>query len=398
MSEFEALISKASKDWKAPHMMEGPKAPRGKKIPFSSPLLNWATYGGIPRYKITEFYGEYGGGKSTTCLDLCKNSIALFQQEWEDGLIALRERGTKEAKLEIAELEDNGPQKVLYIDLEHSFDSKWAKTLGIDMDTIQVMQPPDISAEKLLELVLNLVKTGEAGLIIVDSLPSLVTEAELDKKMGEKTVASVAGLLTVFSRKIIPLLTRYGSTLVLINQMRDNFATDFKDKTVGGRAVPYYASLRIKCMIGNPIDILGNELPQKTEDPAGYKMKVRIMKQKSAPFDRKNASYYLLCDTGIAPEMDYAQLALNSYGIIKKSAAWFTVCDPYTGEIEEIDDKPVKLNGMAKVYDFLSSNPEYFDKLKKFIEDDINGVEDDLAEAEVIEDAVSDDASEGADA
>lgn len=375
MSEFESLIKKASKDWKAPHMME--VAPKGKKLPFSSPLLNWATYGGIPRYKITELFGDYGSGKSTTSLDLCKNAIEVFQSEWEEELVGLRESGTKESKVRVAELEELGPRKVLYIDLEHSFDNSWAKTMGVDMDALQVMQPPDTPAEQILELLKNLVTTNETGLIILDSLPSLVTEAELGKKFGERTVASVAGLLTSFTRKIVPLLPRHGSTLVVINQIRENFDNPFDVKTPGGKSVPFYAALRLQCMMGNPIDMLGNDLPQRTEDPAGYLMKVRVRKQKSAPFDRKNASYYLLCDSGIKPSMDYGKLAIDSYGIIKKSGSWFTVCDPETGEIIEEDGSPERIQGQANVYDYIESHPEYYSKLKAFVDRDINGEDPD---------------------
>ena len=373
MSQFSDLITKASRDWKAPKMMDWKNNSQGLKLPFSSPLMNWATYGGIPRNKITEFFGDYGSGKSTTCMDLCKNAINIFQKEWEDQLVELRESSSKEDKLLLAELEETGPKKVLYVDLEHSFDAKWANTIGIDTDALYVMQPPDTPAEQILELIKGLVESNEAGLIVLDSLPSLVTEAQLNKKFGERTVASLAGLLTDFSRKMVPLLTRYSTTLILINQIRENMDNPYVVKTPGGKAVPFYCSLRIQCMLGNPIDISGKELPQKTEDPAGYLMKVRIHKQKSAPNDRRNASYYLLCDGGIRPDIDYAQLAVNKYGIIRKSGAWFTVCDPYTGEILENEDgKPLKLNGILAVYDYLSSNPEYFNDLKNFIEDDIN--------------------------
>lgn len=390
MSTYQDLIKAKAKAWGAPDMMEGAQKSRGKKLPFSSPLLNWQTYGGIPRDKITEFFGNPGAGKSTTSIDICKNSIEVFREEWEDTLQELREnQTTKEAKLRLAELEDSGPRKVLYIDLEHSFDSEWADTLGINPDEIEIMQPPDVAAEQILQMVMEMIETNEVGLIVLDSIPSLVTQAELDKKLGERTVASLAGLLTVFCRKVVPLLTRYNTTLLVINQTRDNMDNPYVVNTPGGRGLKFYCSLRMEFMLGNPIDIMGNELPQKTEDPAGYLIKTREHKQKSAPFDRKNASYYLICNEGIKPEMDYAQLAIKKYGLIKKAAAWFSFVDPYTGELVEDDGKVLKVNGMPKVYEFLSTNSEYFDRLKNFIENDINGIEDtyleDLEEDEVEE-------------
>ena len=373
MSAFDDIIQKKQREWKAPHMMEGIHANRGKKIKFSSPLLNYATYGGIPRDKITEFFGEPGGGKSTTAIDICKNASDVFHEEYEDRLVELRELSTREAKLELSELEDSGPRKILYIDLEHSFDTAWSTTLGIDQTDIELMQPPDVPAEQILQTVIDLIESNEVGLIILDSIPSLVTQAELDKKLGERTVSSLAGLMTVFCRKVVSLLSRYHTTLILINQIRDNMDNPYVIHTPGGQAVRFYSSLRMCFMLGNPIDIMGNELPKKSEDPAGYLIRVQIVKQKSAPFDRKVASYYLLSKSGINPSMDYTQLALKKYGIISKAGAWFTLSDPETGEVLEENDKPVKLNGLLKVYDYLNTHPEYFDCLKKVIESDING-------------------------
>lgn len=392
MSMYDELIKAKAKAWGAPDMMEGANRSRGKKLPFSSPLLNWQTYGGIPRDKITEFFGNPGAGKSTTSIDICKNSIDVFREEWEEELLRLREnQTTKEAKLRLSELEESGPRKVLYIDLEHSFDSEWADTLGIDPTEIEIMQPPDVAAEQILRMVMEMVETNEVGLIVLDSIPSLVTQAELDKQLGERTVASLAGLLTVFCRKIVPKLTRHRTTLLVINQTRDNMDNPFVVNTPGGRALKFYSSLRMEFMLGSPVDIMGNELPQKTEDPAGYLIKTREHKQKSAPFDRKNASYYLICDQGIKPEMDYAKLAQQRYGLIKKAAAWFSFIDPYTGEFFEIDGKIHKVNGMPAVFKFLEEHPEYFDRLKKYIEDDINGIESEyFEETDEIEDLSED--------
>ena len=374
MGAFDEIIKQKQKSWNAPHLMDGVKSDRGKKLPFSSPLMNYATYGGIPRDKITEFCGMPGGGKSSTSIDICKNSLSIFKQEWEDQCIELRESGvTREQKLQLAELEEIGPKRVLYVDLEHSFDMAWAETLGIIDTDIDIMQPPDVPAEEILQMIQEVIESNEVGLVVLDSIPSLVPKAELEKKFGERTVASLAGLMTIFCRKIVPLLSRYHTTLLLINQIRDNMENPYVIQTPGGQAIKFYSSLRMLFTLGNPIDIVGNELPQKSEDPAGYLIKVRLLKQKSAPNDRKNASYYLLSQSGIKPEMDYAQLAIKKYGIIKKSGAWYSICDPNTGELLEEDDKVLKINGLPKVYDYLATHPEYFNELKTFIETDING-------------------------
>lgn len=381
MSSYADILNKKKKDWNCPGLMDGAHALRGKKIPFSSPLMNWCTYGGIPRNKISEFFGEPSGGKTTTAVDICKNAIKIFKQEYEDAIVSLQDavsKGNKSAKAELDELIEKGPKRVLYIDLEHAFDGEWAATLGIDEADMDIMQPPDVVAEDVLQTTQEVIETGEVGLVVLDSLPSLVPKAELEKKLGERTVASLAGLLTVYCRKIVSLLTRYECTMIFINQIRDNMDNPYVIKTPGGQAPKFYASLRIYFRIGQPVDFLGNEVPQSTENPAGYIVNAKLVKQKSAPFDRKNGTYYLMCQTGLRPDFDYAQLAVKKYGIIRKSGAWFTVLDPETGEmLEDGNGNFVKLNGMAKVYEYLQSNQEYYRKLQKYILDDINGKSDD---------------------
>lgn len=378
MGTYADIIKKKQKDWNCSSLMDAATRERGQKIPFSSPLLNYSTYGGVPRGQITEFFGEPGGGKSSTSVDICKNARKIFVQEYEDQVSSLRLRtnnkSDKIAISELAELEERGPKKVLYIDLEHSFDSDWAKKLGIRKEDIDIMQPPDVPAEDILQTLQEIIETGEIGLAVLDSVPSLVTQQELDKKYGERTVASVAGLMTVFMRKIVPILKRYDCTLIVVNQTRENMDNPYVAQTPGGKAIKFYSTLRMQFKIGAPVDFLGNELPTNAENPAGYIVTAKIVKQKSAPWDRKNGSYYLMAQTGIEVEMDFAQLAVKKYGIISKAGAWLTITDPYTGEIlEDENGKPIKVNGMAKVLDFLRLNPEYFERLQRYILEDIAG-------------------------
>jgi len=380
VASYKEILNRKKKDWKCEGLMDAARAKRGPKIPFSSPLMNWCTYGGIPRFKMIEFFGDQGCGKSTTAVDVCKNSIDIFKKEFEVKAEGLREKVAKKVKTAASELEDlmeQGPQRVLYLDLEHAFDGEWAKQLGIDEVDIDVMQPPNVVAEDVLQTVEEIITTGEVGLIVIDSIPSLVPKAELDKKYGERTVAALAGLLSVFCRKVIPLLTRYKCTLLIINQTRDNMENVYVVKTPGGRAPKFYSSLRVHFRLGSPVDFLGNELPKTlTNEPDGYVITAKIEKQKTAPFDRKQGTYYLMCQSGIRPDFDYANLAIEKYSIILKSGAWFSVCDPETGEVLEENGKPIKLNGKAKVYDYLANNPEYYKKLTDFIMNDILGKSD----------------------
>lgn len=390
MATFSDIIKKCEKEWACPELMESVNKASGRKIPFSSPSLNWATYGGVPRNAITELYGVPGGGKSSTAVDICKNALDIFNDEYDQEVQDLEEKvaeGKKEYKVQLADLKDRGPKKILYIDLEHSFDRNWARKLGITNKAIEIMQPPDVAAEQILQKVQEIVETDEAGLIVLDSIPSLTTQAELDKKFGERTVASLAGLMTVFCRKITPLLTRYDCTMIFINQLRVNMDNPYADQTPGGEAIKFYSSLRLSFKLGSPIDFLGGELPQKAENPAGYKIVVNLKKQKSAPFDRKVATYFLLAQSGLRVDYEYADLAIKQYGIIIKGGAWFTVCDPETKEPLEVDGSIVKLNGLAKVYEYLQNNVEYYNKLCVYINNNMKQVEiSDFSEEDTVND------------
>ena len=377
MSQYEQMLNKAAKDWNCPDMFTSAKL-NIPKIPFSAPMLNYATYGGVPRGRISEFCGAPGSGKSSTAIDVCHNARELFNREFEEKVQDYRNRiakGKKEYSGPLEDLLDAGPKKILYADIEHGYDFTWAAKMNIKETDLDVMQPPDVAAEKILQFIQDLIEDGQLGLVVLDSVPTLATEAQLSKKYGERTVASLAGLMTDFLRKIVPLLTKHDCTLILINQIRPNMENPYVINTPGGEAIKFYSTLRMFFRLGAPVDFAGNELPQSTENPSGYIVNVKLLKQKGAAFDRKIASYFLMAQSGIRPDFDYAKLAINKYGIIKKSGGWFTMCNPVTGEILEVDGKPEKVNGQVKVYAYLEEHPDYYRLLQEYILADINGVE-----------------------
>lgn len=380
MPSYADLINKAKKDFKCDTLMSGNTATTIPKIPLSAPFMNYALYGGIPRGRMTEFFGEPGSGKSTTAVDACKNAAKIFKQDFEVEKQELRKKiatGTKSAQIELQAVEERGPRKVLYIDIEHGFDRAWSEKIGINPEEVDVMQPPNIAAEDLLQLISDVIETGDVGLVVLDSLAALVPRAELEKKFGERTVASLAGLLTIFFRKVTPLLARYDCTMICCNQTRENMDNPYEVKTPGGVSVKFFASLRILFRMGQPLDTFGNELPKNVEDPAGYIIQAKIIKQKTAPFNRKLGTYTLMCDSGIMPMYDYVKLAMTKYGIIAKAGAWMSLTNPLTGEVYCNDQgMPVKLNGLAKVYAYMEANPDYYNMIVDFIEKDLNGLED----------------------
>lgn len=375
---YKDVLSKKAKEWGCPDMLSSAKD-QLPKIPFSSPLLNWLTYGGVPRGRIVEFLGEEGGGKSSSAQNICANAREIFTKEHEEKVQQYREyiaAGKKEYAGPLEDLIDQGPKGVLYWDLEHTFDWEWAKKLGLSKDVIDVAQPGDIEGEQICQAIQEAICEGDLGLVVLDSIPSLVSKKEWEKKYGERTVSELAGLMTTFMRKMAPVCSRYDCTLILINQTRDNMDNPYVIQTPGGRAIKFYSTTRMYFRKGSPLDFAGNELPGNTENPAGYKINVKLVKQKGAPFDRNVASYYLMMQSGIRPDFDYAKLAVDKYNIILKKGAWFSMCDPETGAIlEDSDGKPVKVNGMLKVYDYLKDNPDYYGKIRTFIDADINGTE-----------------------
>lgn len=378
---YSDIIKKKQKEWDCPDLMNSVKSIKGGRIPFTSPLMNWFTYGGIPRDGIIEFYGPEGSGKTTTAMDLAKNANTLFRNEYEAKLADLQEKfaaGNKHAQDDIDELREMGPKKVLYIDVENSFDVSWGETLGLvfseEENTIDVMQPPTIVAEKLLQAVRELIETGELGMVIIDSVPALTPETMLKKDIGEKTVAALAGLMTNFMVVINPILKRHQCTMVLINQCRDNLVNPYVKNTPGGRALKFFSLLRLEFKKGSYVDFLGNELPNNVKDPAGCKIEATLIKQKTAPNDRRMASYFLMTQSGIRDDFDYAQLALNTYGLIRKVGGWYTLINPKTGEVLQTPEgKEVKVNGMANVYNYLATNTDYYNDLKEYVQADIEG-------------------------
>lgn len=375
MGAYSDILKKCAKDWACPELMESVNKVGGRKIPFSSPSLNHATYGGVPRGALSVFYGIPSGGKSSSAVDVCKNALDIFNQEYTEDIAKLEKQvadGKKEAKIALQDLRERGPKKILYVDIEHTFDKKWAAKLGIAYTAIDIMQTPNVAAEKILQSLLEIIETGEVGLMVLDSIPALVPQAKLEKKMGERTVAALAGLMTDFTTAINQLLMRYDCTMIYINQLRANMQNPFADNTPGGEAIKFYSSLTLKFVIGSPLDFLGNDIPQKSENPAGYKISVYIKKTKACPRDRTLAEYYLMAQSGLRVDFEYVHLAVEKYGIIIKNKAWFTICDPETKEPLETEDGIVKVNGMPKVYDYMQSHPEYYDKLCKFIVEDIN--------------------------
>lgn len=315
------------------------------RIPFTSPRMNYCTYGGVPTGRLIEFYGEEHGGKTTTALDI----VANFQQ-----LEEVKER----------------PRKVAYFDVEITLDPIWAAKLGVNIDDLILLQPEEQSAEEILQDLEDMMRTGEVGLAVIDSIAALVSQQELEKDIGDKTYAGISSPLTRFAREAIMLCKQKNCTVIGINQLRDDMNAMYPGatKTPGGKAWKHLCSVRMQFTRGSFIDEKGNEIKRSSESPAGNKVLMSMTKNKTCPSNRRGGYYTINYANGIDYLMDLVEVALK-YNLIDQSGAWYTIVDPDTGEI-----KSEKIQGMPNVYEYLrdEDNEEVLTFIETYIDSKIN--------------------------
>lgn len=305
-----------------------------KRIPFTSPRMNYCTFGGIPVGKITEFYGEEHGGKTTTALDI----VANFQHS--DDL-----------------------RDVLYIDAENTLDIEWAAKLGVDVEKLYILQPKSQSAEEIFQIIYDAVDTGEVGLWVLDSIGALLSTQELEKSLEDKTYGGVAKALTLFGKKIEMLMQRHKCTGIGINQIREDLNSSWGGiVTPGGKAWKHFCAVRMQFSRGKFVDEKGNELTRSAENPAGNIVVMSMTKNKTCPPVRRTGFYTLNYDVGIDYLRDLIDVAIK-YDIIKKSGAWFDIVDIDTGEI-----LVGKLHGQAAVYEEIQTEKLLLERIEQLVD------------------------------
>lgn len=312
------------------------------KIPFSSPRLNYMLYGGLPLGRIVEFSGEENSGKTTTALDLVKQAQKKFPDK-----------------------------RVVYLDCEQTFDSYWATKLGVDVETLVLIQPDMETAEQLFDMSLDIIDTGEVSLFIIDSLGVMVSQQAYQKTMEEKTYGGISQALTLFSRKAIPICARTGCILIGINQMRDDMNSMYGGMiTTGGKAWKHNCSVRLQFRKGDFIDDNGNKVSRASENPAGNLVQCSIIKTKVCLPNRKTGYYTLKYLDGIDFVSDLIDVAIKENFVIQ-TGAWYSLVDD-CGEIFCDDScKPLKFQGKNNLATFLKDNPQWIDRLNNFINDKI---------------------------
>jgi recombination protein RecA len=272
--------------------------------------------GGIPRGRVTEIYGPESSGKTTLCLHVIANA------QRSGGVAA-------------------------FIDAEHALDIEYARKLGVDVDNLLVSQPD--TGEQALEIAEVLVRSSAVEVVVIDSVAALVPRAEIEGEMGDSHVGLQARLMSQALRKLTGAINRSQTTVIFTNQIREKIGVMFgsPETTTGGRALKFYASLRI--------DIRRIGSIKDREVLVGNKTRAKIVKNKVAP-PFKQADFDIMFNVGIDHYGIIVDLGVES-DVINKSGAWFSFGDVRLGQGRE--------NAKA----FLQENPEVAAQVEAKVKD-----------------------------
>ena len=276
-------------------------------VPTGSLSLDMALgIGGLPKGRVIEIYGPESSGKTTVALHV------------------------------VAEVQKQGGIAG-FIDAEHALDPVYAKNIGVDIDNLYISQPDN--GEQALEITETMVRSGAVDVIIVDSVAALVPKAEIDGEMGDSHVGLHARLMSQALRKLTAAISRTNCIVIFINQLREKVGVMFgnPETTTGGRALKFYASVRL--------DVRRIETLKAGGEVIGNRTRVKIVKNKVAPPFRE-AEFDIMFGKGISKSGDILDLAAAN-GIIVKSGAWYSYNGDKIGQ------------GRENAKNYLEENPEF---------------------------------------
>ncbi|ESL04662.1 RecA protein [Catonella morbi ATCC 51271] len=312
---LEAAIAQIEKDFGKGSIMKlgsGMDKMNVEVVPTGCLSLDLALgLGGIPKGRIIEVYGPESSGKTTVALHM------------------------------VAEVQKAGGIAG-FIDAEHALDPVYAKAIGVNIDELYISQPD--SGEQALEITETMVRSGAVDIVIVDSVAALVPKAEIDGDMGDSHVGLQARLMSQALRKLTSVISKTNCIVVFINQLREKIGVMFgnPETTTGGRALKFYASIRM--------DVRKADAIKQGGDVVGNRTKIKVVKNKIAP-PFKEAQFDIMFGQGISRTGDVLDIAVDD-NIVVKSGAWFS----YNGE---------KIGqGRENVKIYLDSNPEVFKEIE----------------------------------
>ena len=281
-------------------------------IPTGSLSLDLALgIGGVPRGRIIEIYGPESCGKTTLALHI------------------------------VASAQKNGGEAA-YIDVEHALEPAYARALGVDIDNLLISQPD--TGEQALEITEQLVRSGALDVVVIDSVAALLPRSELEGEMGESSVGVVARLMSQALRKLAGVVSKTNCIVVFINQLREKIGVMYgnPETTPGGRALKYFASVRI--------DMRRIETLKSGGEIIGNRTRAKVIKNKVAPPFRE-AEFDIIYGEGISKVGEILDLAVK-LELIDKAGAWFTVGDQ-------------RIQGRDGVKTYLKENPGVCDALEQ---------------------------------
>jgi recombination protein RecA len=263
--------------------------------------------GGLPRGRVVEIFGPESSGKTTLALQV------------------------------IAEAHKTGGMAA-FVDAEHALDAQYAQKLGVELDNLLVSQPDN--GEQALEIVEVLVRSNSVDVVVVDSVAALVPKAEIEGEMGEAQMGLQARLMSQALRKLTGVVSKSKTTLIFINQLREKIGVMFgnPETTTGGRALKFYASVRI--------DIRRIASIKDGDQIIGGRTRVKIVKNKVAPPFRE-AEFDVMYGEGISREGDLLDLAVEKR-IVEKSGAWFAFAGERLGQGRENAKVFLKENALVR--------------------------------------------------
>lgn len=295
---------------------EGNKKLDVESVPTGSIGLDYALgIGGLPKGRIIEIYGPESGGKTTVTLH------AIAETQKLGGMAA-------------------------FIDVEHALDPVYAKALGVDIDHLIVSQPD--TGEQALEIMETLARSGAIDIVVLDSVAAMVTKAEIDGEIGDSFVGVQARLMSAAMRKLTSVISKSNTVAIFINQVREKIGVMYgnPETTPGGRALKFYASVRIEVRKGEKI-VDGGEI-------IGYTTKCKVVKNKVAP-PFKETQFDMIFGEGISRLGEIITMG-EELGFIKKSGAWYSYNGERLGQgkektkkfLKENDDLRLEIEGKIK--------------------------------------------------